>query len=107
MKMTIIASVRSATEAYAVFQFLSGRGSLSHAASIRRHRHRILRCEPQHNRFYLFRIRHRGGGGAQPLAAAAGPPANGEATGVADCTARTAEGGSRGKMAGSMARSPR
>ena len=54
MKMTIIASVRSATEAYAVFQFLSGRGSLSHAASIRRHRDGILRREAQHERLYLF-----------------------------------------------------
>ena len=50
MTMTIIASVRSATEAYAVFQFLSGRGSLSHAASIRRRRHHIIRREPQHDR---------------------------------------------------------
>jgi hypothetical protein len=54
MRRAIIASVPSAIEAHAVPELLAGRESLSHAASIRHHRHHVVSREAQDNRLYLF-----------------------------------------------------
>ena len=54
MRRAIIASGPSALEAHAVPELLSGKESLSHAASIRRHCHNVVGGEALHNLIYLF-----------------------------------------------------